>query len=394
MNRANETFRVSEIIFRYILGELTDEEKEQLERWLDEKPDHKYLFEDLVKEAKKSEKVKAYGRIDLYEALEDLLRKKRKMEQMRKKRRFITWATGVAAVILPLAIAFMLHIHRGDSGESMEDVKEVVVLPAGKPRAMLQLASGEEIMLTAGTTQRIKQENGIEIKQDSGVIEYRVDKAKDKEIPQFNIISVPRGGEFSLVLSDGTRVWLDAASRLRYPVTFVGKERRVYLEGEAFFDVAKDKESEFVVETRHADVKVFGTTFDVSAYEDEEKTTATLVRGSIGMEVRETGSEIRLKPGEQACLVGKELTKWEVDTEMYSAWREGRLVFSKVRLEDMLRRLARWYDVDIVFSRSELKDFTFTGEVQKYEDFSEILEVIEMTQIARFQVKGKTIVVY
>ena len=112
------------------------------------------------------------------------------------------------------------------------------------------------------------------------------------------------------------------------------------------------------------------------------------------MEVRETGSEISLKPGEQACLVGKELTKWEVDTEMYSAWREARLVFSKVRLEDMLRRLARWYDVDIVFSRSELKDFTFTGEVQKYEDFSEILEVIEMTQIARFQVKGKTIVVY
>lgn len=98
-DRANETFRVSEIIFRYILGELTDEEKEQLERWLDEKPDHKYLFEDLVKEAKKSEKIKAYGRIDLYEALEDLLRKKRKMEQMRKKRRFITWATGVAAVI-------------------------------------------------------------------------------------------------------------------------------------------------------------------------------------------------------------------------------------------------------------------------------------------------------
>ena len=92
MNRANETFRVSEIIFRYILGELADEEKEQLERWLDEKPDHKYLFEDLVKEAKKSEKIKAYGRIDLYEALEDLLRKKRKMEQMRKKRRFITWA--------------------------------------------------------------------------------------------------------------------------------------------------------------------------------------------------------------------------------------------------------------------------------------------------------------
>lgn len=146
MNRANETFRVSEIIFRYILGELTDEEKEQLERWLDEKPDHKYLFEDLVKEAKKSEKVKAYGRIDLYEALEDLLRKKRKMEQMRKKRRFITWATGVAAVILPLAIVFMLHIHRGDSSERMEDVKEVIVLPAGKPRAMLQLASGEEIM--------------------------------------------------------------------------------------------------------------------------------------------------------------------------------------------------------------------------------------------------------
>ena len=196
------------------------------------------------------------------------------------------------------------------------------------------------------------------------------------------------------MLSDGTQVCLNAETRLRYPVEFVGDKRKVYLEGEAFFDVTHDKQKQFVVETEEACVKVFGTAFNVYAYKDEDATVATLVRGSIELKVRDSDDKVRLEPGEQGTLINGKLTKQDVDVEMYTAWREGRMVFKSIRLEDLLHHMARWYNVDVVFSREELKDVTFTGEAKKYEDFSEVLDIIETTQSVRFRVEDRTIIVY
>lgn len=393
MNTEDKTFQVSEIISRYILGNISDAEKEQLEHWLAESPRHKDLFDKLIREEITSGKVRAYERINWQEALKNLLERKKSESRMRRRRRVIRWTRYVAVIVLFVGLYVYLR-----TNDKLPEINKTQVaargIPAGKPTATLQLASGEEILLTSDRSCNIKQENGVVIKQDSGIIKYRVDGTKVKQKEQFNTITVPRGGEFSLMLSDGTRVWLNAETRLRYPVEFVGDERKVYLEGEAFFDVTHDKHKRFVVETEEACVKVFGTAFNVYAYKDEDATVATLVRGSIELKARGTDNKVRLEPGEQGTLTNGKLTKQDVDVEMYTAWREGRMVFKSIRLEDLLHHLARWYNVDIVFSREELKDVVFTGEAKKYEDFSEVLDIIETTQSVRFRVEDRTIIVY
>lgn len=395
MDRENKIFQVSEIVSKYILGNITDHEKEQLEHWLQESPRHKELFEDMVLRETMSEKVQAYKRVDWQRALDDLLKRKQGFQRERNVRRIRRYMKYVAVLVLPLGIVLYMYMHRGKTPEVQQPkVEAQVLIPAGKPKATLQLASGEEIALTTESSRHIEQGNGVVIKQNFGVIEYKVDGNSSKENEQFNTISVPRGGEFCLTLSDGTRVWLNADSRLRYPVEFVGKKRKVYLEGEAYFDVSYDEHKQFVVETKDARVKVYGTAFDVSAYEDEKETTATLVRGSIALKSGKTDKMIRLEPGEQGRLQNGKLTKQNVDVRLYTAWVEGRLVFNSVRLEDMLRRLSRWYDVNVIFSRDELKEVIFTGEVKKYKDFSEVLDVIESTQTVHFEVKDGTIIVY
>ena len=393
MNTEDKTFQVSEIISRYILGNISDAEKEQLERWLAESPRHKDLFDKLIREEITSGKVRAYERINWQEARKNLLERKKSESRMRQRRRVIRW-TRYAAVIV-LFVGLYVYFRSNDKLPEINKTQVTArVIPAGKPTATLQLASGEEILLTSDRSCNIKQENGVIIKQDSGIIKYRVDGTKVKQKEQFNTITVPRGGEFSLMLSDGTRVWLNAETRLRYPVEFVGDKRKVYLEGEAFFDVSHDKQKQFVVETEEARVKVFGTAFNVYAYKDDDATVATLVRGSIELKVRDSDDKVRLEPGEQGTLINGKLTKQDVDVEMYTAWREGRMVFKSIRLEDLLHHMARWYNVDVVFSREELKDVTFTGEAKKYEDFSEVLDIIETTQSVRFRVEDRTIIVY
>ena len=394
MNRADEVFCVSEMISRCILGELTDAEKLWLEKWVEVSPENKELFDRLVGEKMLSEKVRAYGRINRKEPLEELLNRKKQLERSVRRRRVTRVVGYAAAILLPLAVVFYFYIRPGRGVLPAEPRLEArVELPAGESKAILQLADGKVVELTPESSRHIARGDRVTIKQDSGIIKYKVDGSTMRQKERFNTITVPRGAEFSLELSDGTRVWLNAESRLRFPEEFVGKHRKVYLEGEAYFDVSRDPEKRFEVQTESAEIRVYGTEFNILAYKDEREITTTLVKGSVGIKVKGTKERVRLEPGEQACLVGNKITKREVDTEIYTAWMKGRLVFKSVRLEDMLRRLARWYNVDVVFSEESLKDVTFTGEVKKYEDFTEILEVIESTRTAHFQVKDRTVIV-
>lgn len=394
MNRADEAFQMSEMISRYMLGEITDAEKARLEQWVEASPRNKQLFDTWVQEKYISDKVQAYGRIDRKTALRDLLDHKRRMEKAVRRRRVVRVIEYAAVILLPLAVAFYLYIGSGDKAGTSASVTEArVEFPAGQSKAELRLPDGKVVELSLGVSRQIMQEDGVTIEQDSGMIRYEVKGITGKREEQYHTITVPRGGEFALELGDGTHIWLNAESVLRFPEEFVGAQREVYLEGEAYFDVSHDATKRFVVRTRDAEVRVYGTEFNVSAYTDEPGTVATLVNGSVGMKAMETSLELDLKPGEQARLVGGSLTKQMVDTEAYTAWVKGRLVFNSVRLEDMMRRLARWYNVEVVFGDPALKEVTFTGEVRKYEDFMEILEVIEMTGVARFEIKDRVITV-
>ena len=389
MNRADETFQVSEIISRYVLGSMTESEKEELDGWLDRSPRNKLLFEELVRQEVASGKILAYGRVEWEGALKELLEQKKKLRLAGRKRRIIRLGSCAAVLLFACMGIWFYYIQAGNAliGEG-EVHKEIPKLLAGKPRATLQLASGKTVFLTSDSSRRLEPEYGVEIRQDSGVIKYQVAEVQGGKEEQYNMITVPRGGEFTLILSDGTQVWLNAETSLRYPVEFVGNERKVYL------DVTHDKQKQFVVETEKAKVQVYGTAFNVYAYPNEYEVAATLVRGAIDLKERGSGNRIQLEPGEQGCLAGGKLTKREVDVDMYIAWITGRMVFKSICLGDMLKHLARWYDVNIVFTEERLKEVSFTGEVKKYDDFTEVLDVIESTQVVRFRIEDRTIIVY
>ena len=343
---------------------MTESEKEELDGWLDRSPRNKLLFEELVRQEVASGKILAYGRVEWEGALKELLEQKKKLRLAGRKRRIIRLGSCAAVLLFACMGIWFYYIQTGNAliGEG-EVHKEIPKLLAGKPQATLQLASGKTVFLTSDSSRRLEPEYGVEIRQDSGVIKYQVAEVQGGKEEQYNMITVPRGGEFTLILSDGTQVWLNAETSLRYPVEFVGNERKVYLEGEAFFDVTHDKQKQFVVETEKAKVQVYGTAFNVYAYPNEYEVVATLVRGAIDLKERGSGNRIQLEPGEQGCLAGGKLTKREVDVDMYIAWITGRMVFKSICLGYMLNHLPRWYDDNIVFTEERLKEVSFTGEV-------------------------------
>ena len=211
-------------------------------------------------------------------------------------------------------------------------------------KAELVLADGTTRILSSGVTDSLFVQQGASIVvQDQGV-SYQGDSSVVEE--RYNTLRVPRGGEYSITLSDGTIVYLNAESELRYPVKFVGEDRQVYLSGEAYFDVVHDKTHPFVVDVKNSTVRVLGTSFDVRAYADEDEVLTTLVQGSVRFSA---GKEsVILGPGEQAVLdkSGRVETR-EVDTYLYTAWKDGVFAFKRQRLEEVMKVVARWYDVNV-----------------------------------------------
>ena len=207
---------------------------------------------------------------------------------------------------------------------------------------------------------------------------------------EYNTLRVPRGGEFELTLTDGTVITLNSDSEVRYPVKFSGEERRIYLSGEAFLDVAKDAKHPFIVAVGNSEIRVLGTSFNVQAYATEGKVFTTLVEGAVEMS---SGNEkIKLNPGEQ-CVADSTgiLTKHKVDTELYTGWKEGKLIFREQTLETVMKTLARWYNIEVIFENPEAKKILFTGNVRRYDSFEKILKMLEVTGDTRFEVNGNKV---
>ena len=200
----------------------------------------------------------------------------------------------------------------------------------------------------------------------------------------------PRGGEYSVVLADGTQVWLNAESELRYPEQFAGEERRVYLRGEAYFDVAKREGQRFVVALGGTEVTVLGTEFNVKGYEDGGMAT-TLVEGSVA--VRRGEEECRLKPGEQAVVGEDGIAVAEVDTDLYTAWKDGYFIYRRAALDDIMQELARWYDFTYFYQNSGVADLNLTAKLRKFDQVEDVFEILEMTGQVEFVIKNKTVTI-
>jgi ferric-dicitrate binding protein FerR (iron transport regulator) len=257
-----------------------------------------------------------------------------------------------------------------------------------------------EVYELSESTEEIFSEEGAQIKNTGKKLEYipeTEEKLKRKEERvKFNTLEIPRGGEYFLVLSDGTKVWLNSETTLRYPVNFNSEQRNVELTGEAYFEVAENKNAPFLVATGEQVVKVLGTKFNISSFQEDAFVLTTLVEGKVEVFL-EKSPEVKqiLLPSDQGRFDKEKgmISKRKVDPYKFIAWKEGRFVFEDELLSDMMKTLSKWYDVDVIFASERALDYRFTGNLRRYDNFREILEKIEKTNEVEFVIENREIIV-
>lgn len=374
--------KTKERLDAYLYGELNIQESELLQKWLEEKSEHRQYFEEYCKIWYIGKCAGEWERIDP----ETGWMKTVQRYHQQRKRQWISRASSVAAMIgLFVGIAWWFM------NDQAPATSESAYVAPGHKQVRLRLASGHTINLEKLQTQNI-QESGTRILLDSLLLSYTaISTPPQKEI--FNELIIPRGGEFEIQLSDGSRVFLNADSKLRYPVRFMGTTREVWLEGEAWFDVKKNPDCPFIVHTAETGITVLGTEFTVSAYPKEKITQVTLVNGKVDVEA--DGKKTVLAPDQQFTFDrNSRLQKVEsVDAASCAAWKEGIFNFKSLPLTELTRRLERWYDVDFIFKNPKLGELEFSGAFKKYNDLRYILNIIEKTTEVKFKIQGKTITV-
>lgn len=311
-------------------------------------------------------------------------------------RRRVIWAASVAAVVVCLlGWNIMLQWRKMDIPSSEMANQTEKILP-GSQKAELILAGGERIVLgQASASIETPEFTGITDDSIKGLDYSRVSVLKEAVQSRYNILRVPVGGFYKLSLPDGSEVWLNSASELRFPVQFNGKKREVYLEGEAFFQVARDTSKQFIVHLNKAQISVLGTKFNVNAYQDEERIYTTLAEGSITFRSSKGENEVYLHPGEQSIMDmnNGETTVLKVDPSIYSAWIKGRFVFRAMDLGTIMRQLQRWYDCEVFYTSEEIKQQEFWGVINRDMELMDVLNIIEETAGVHFEIKGRTVIV-
>lgn len=381
-----DVYQIAELISKYIAGSITAREYADLEYWRDRSENNrKLLYKFSCVHFIGSKKI-AECLCDHEGAYQRFVIRRRKQIRRGEIRRMITVAAAVMALFVGIVVAFSYHRETG-----VLPLAEVKVIPAGESRAVLTLNDGQEMFLDRSMADTLVVRDGAIVNASGNSVVYRAE-AKPGYL-KYNQLDIPRKGEFILVLSDGTRVQLNSESRIRYPVHFVGAERRVYLEGEAYFEVAKNEKVPFVVEVGKVTVQVSGTTFNVRAYTNETNIYTTLVEGGVRLSVED--KNLILCPGEQGIVNTRTATmnKSDVDVRFFIGWKDGRFLFDEQPLEEIMNTLARWYDVKICFSSAAVRQVTFSGNLKRYDNFDKILKMLEMAGTAQFRMDGDTIYV-
>lgn len=274
------------------------------------------------------------------------------------------------------------------------------LLPGKKNKAVLILADNKQIVLDSTGAGMLSMQGNASVRKDAnGQIIYETGNTQNTP-PEvvYNILEIPNGGEYELVLSDGSRVWLNSASRIKFPVNFSGNTRDVELSGEAYFEIAKDKARPFKVHFNTSTVEVLGTHFNVNAYDNEATQAVTLLEGSVKVSNLQEG--IKIKPGQQAVLGNENKLKVkEVDVEEAVAWKNGLFIFVDEDIKSIMRKLARWYDFTPEY-QGNISEEEFGGMISKYRNISEVLKMFESTGTIHFKIipgdssgKGKKVII-
>ncbi len=304
------------------------------------------------------------------------------------------WPRIVAAAAVAVVIFGAGLWYFGDKGiDTKQQVIAEQIIPGGN-KAILTLANGEKISLTDAVNGQLATQSGMRItKTADGQLVYEVakDGSSATGTPQYNTIEVPVGGQWQAVLSDGSRVWLNALSSITFPTSFTGKERKVEIKGEAYLEIAHNKSKPFKVSSLGQTIEVLGTHFNVMAYPEDKVIKTTLLEGSV--KIARDGRTALLKPGEQAQATnGNIKVTDEVDMEDVVAWKNGYFKFDE-NLESIMSKVARWYDVEVVYNYKPDANLQFAGKVSRAKNISALLKIIEFNGDVHFKIEGRRVIV-
>ena len=370
--------RIVRLLQLYLLGDITEEERQELEDWCEEKVRNRQLFEQICQEDLFSKERYVYEKIHDTKAFSVFEKRVRKVSS----RSIGNWWKYAAVLLFPILVVGSWKLMHETEQVSIV-ASSVAPIQPGCSQAVLVLDDGRKVFLK-------EEEEGV-ISEDK---EITVTGEKDVDEIRFNELEVPRGGEYKVRLADGTLVYLNSATRMKYPVKFDEKERKVYLSGEAYFEVAKDPERPFFVEMEGVEVRVYGTSFNVNTHHKGNIQTV-LVKGSIGVKVLSSGMESMIRPGQMAEFKqgNTKVDVKDVNVAVYTDWKDGIFRFENQRLEDILAVLSNWYDMNVFYQTVSVKELHFSGYMERYKDVSVILEAITLSTGVTFSIQGKTIIV-
>ncbi|PKP07509.1 MAG: hypothetical protein CVU10_08230 [Bacteroidetes bacterium HGW-Bacteroidetes-5] len=384
-NSLGSPFRISELILKFIKGEISKEEESLLNKWIEGSEKNKELFKNCVENSANPQFIESYFAdlefMPYYRECCELIDSDNRSRRDRVARGILPALLKIAAVLLIPLLVSAIFIINGGKNELLSS--KDTILP-GSSSAVLVLADGEQVMLGKEVKGLARKPENIVIENDT--IKYTKSAKRERE---YNTIIVPRGGEYVIQLSDGTKVWLNAESELRYPVSFGDGERGVYLTGEAYFQVERNESHPFTVTSGDHRITVLGTEFCVRAYKDESRILTTLEKGRVSVN---SGMEsVQLIPGEQSSVEGSLIKVESVDTQIYTAWRNKKYIFQEQSLGEILNTLSRWYDMRVSFDEDEFKNYRFTGELMKYSSINDFLKKLEELEKVSFKIDGRVV---
>ena len=386
MKNINNTYLydIAAIILAYLRDEVDEEGQRKLKVWLEESDSHKTLFARIQDEKMQYEDIQKILSYDAGGAWQVV---QQKAARRRRKRLTRVYRVAVSVVIIfGVAIAFLLR----EEATTVVPVVKVEEITPGRSMAKLTVASGDVYHLDSlhqvDLITSLAENNGKEV-----VFIDRPLEEGEREI-KYNKVEIPRGGEYQIVLGDGTRVYLNAQTELRFPESFASSEQRlVYLSGEAYFEVTKNPSKPFVVQCKDYAVKVLGTSFNVNSYEGDETSKTTLATGKV--EIDMDGKQTILNPGQQAIIKDGEVNVREVDVEVYTTWMYENFRFKSESIQEIMTKLSRWYTIDVFYMNEAVKNYHFTGYLPRYAKIADVLELLSLTTNIKFDVKGRTVTV-
>lgn len=392
MKDIEKKIEIAEILALHLLGKTNEAQQKRILEWLAEDKKNKALLEELEASGDLKIREEFIKSIDEGENWKGFVKKARKPFRINVFFRY-------AAILLPILLGGYWFLQKETFPLRLQIAKNYKEIAPGEKKAQLRLQSGEIIELSDADVLMVNQDSTLFVENKDRTLNYAFNntlKETEERKTVFHELFVARGQEYHMVLSDGTEVWLNSESYLKYPVAFKGERREVTLKGEGFFKVTKNQNCPFIVKTQVMDIKVLGTEFNVVAYSKESQWQTTLVSGKVAALLHnEENTLLELSPNQQLTY-DEEQVKYvlrTVDASQLTAWRDGFFVFEDAKLESICTKLSRWYDVSFFFQNKEAQNYQFSGKLPRFEDCETVLSLIEKTTSIKFTVKNNSITV-